>query len=94
MNNSSQFSHAFILLALKFPPFGEIPHARQTEAVKHVKHTLSCVTLGDPVDCSPPDSSDHGIFQVRILNRLPFPTQINTVYSLGEIVCRSSLKKT
>ena len=27
----------------------------------------SCPTLCDPVDCSPPDSSIHGIFQVRIL---------------------------
>ena len=27
----------------------------------------SCPTLGDPMDCSPPDSSIHGIFQARIL---------------------------
>ena len=27
----------------------------------------SCPTLWDPVDCSPPGSSVHGIFQVRIL---------------------------
>ena len=27
----------------------------------------SCLTLCDPVDCSPPDSSIHGIFQARIL---------------------------
>ena len=26
-----------------------------------------CPTLGDPVDCSPPGSSVHGIFQARIL---------------------------
>ena len=26
-----------------------------------------CLTLCDPMDCSPPDSSDHGIFQARIL---------------------------
>ena len=29
--------------------------------------TQSCPTLCDPVDCSPPDSSVHGIFQARIL---------------------------
>ena len=28
---------------------------------------LSCVWLSDPVDCSPPGSSVHGIFQARIL---------------------------
>ena len=29
--------------------------------------TQSCLTLCDPVDCSPPDSSVHGILQARIL---------------------------
>ena len=27
----------------------------------------SCPTLSDPVDCSPPGSSNHGIFQARVL---------------------------
>ena len=27
----------------------------------------SCLTLSDPVDCSPPGSSVHGIFQPRVL---------------------------
>ena len=27
----------------------------------------SCLTLCDPVDCSPPDSSIHGILKARIL---------------------------
>ena len=27
----------------------------------------SCPTLSDPMDCSPPDSSVHGIFQARVL---------------------------
>ena len=26
----------------------------------------SCLTLSDPVDCSPPGSSVHGIFQARV----------------------------
>ena len=34
----------------------------------------SCLTLCDPVDCSPPGSSVHGILQARILERLPFPS--------------------
>ena len=29
--------------------------------------TQSCLTLCDPMDCSPPGSSVHGIFQARIL---------------------------
>ena len=31
-------------------------------------HAQSCPTLCGPMDCSPPDSSAHGIFQTRILN--------------------------
>ena len=27
----------------------------------------SCLTLSNPMDCSPPGSSVHGIFQARIL---------------------------
>ena len=27
----------------------------------------SCSTLSDPMDCSPPGSSVHGIFQARVL---------------------------
>ena len=33
-----------------------------------------CLTLCDPMHCSPPGSSDHGIFQARILEWLPFPS--------------------
>ena len=31
--------------------------------------TQSCPTLSDPMDCSPPGSSAHGIFQARVLER-------------------------
>ena len=34
----------------------------------------SCPTLCDPMDCSLPASSVHGIFQARILEWLPFPS--------------------
>ena len=30
----------------------------------------SCLTLCDPMDCSPPGSSVHGILQTRILERV------------------------
>ena len=36
--------------------------------------TQSCLTLCDPMDCSLPGSSVHGIFQARILSGLPFPS--------------------
>ena len=29
--------------------------------------TQSCSTLSDPMDCSPPGSSIHGIFQAKVL---------------------------
>ena len=33
----------------------------------------SCLTLCDPMDCSPPGSSVHGISQARILERVAIP---------------------
>ena len=33
--------------------------------------TQSCLTLCNPVDCSPPGSSIHGIFQAGILEQIP-----------------------
>ena len=33
-----------------------------------------CLTLSDPMDCSPPGSSIHGIFQARVWIGLPFPS--------------------
>ena len=33
----------------------------------HAKLLYLCPTLCDPMDCSPPDSSVHGIFLARIL---------------------------
>ena len=33
-----------------------------------------CLTLCDPVDCSPPGSFVHEISQARILEWLPFPS--------------------
>ena len=35
--------------------------------VLHAKSLQSCPTLCDPMDCSPPGSSVHGIFQARTL---------------------------
>ena len=38
-----------------------------------VKVTQSCLTLCDPMDCSPPGSSVHGILRVRILEWVAIP---------------------
>ena len=35
--------------------------------------TQSCTTLCDPVDCSPPDSSIHGILQAIVLELVAIP---------------------
>ena len=35
--------------------------------------TLLCLILWDPTDCSPPDSSVHGILQERILEWVDIP---------------------
>ena len=34
----------------------------------------SCPTLSDPMDCNPPGSSIHGIFQARVLEWVPLPS--------------------
>ena len=52
---------------------------------------LSCVQLCDPMDCSQPGSSDHGISQAKVLEwvgssysrGLLFPTQGSTPHLLG-----------
>ena len=36
----------------------------------------SCPTLRDPMDCSLPGSSAHGIFQARVLEWVPLPSPI------------------
>ena len=39
----------------------------------HLVVSVSHVTLCNPMDCSPPGSSVHGILQARILEWLPCP---------------------
>ena len=40
----------------------------------HAKSLQSCLTLSNPVNCSPPGSSVHSIFQARILERFDIST--------------------
>ena len=37
-------------------------------------HAQSCLTLSDPMNCSPPGSSVHGILQARILEWVAIPS--------------------
>ena len=39
----------------------------------HAKSLQSCLTLCNPMDCSPPGSSVHGILQTRIRERVAMP---------------------
>ena len=43
-------------------------------AVLHAKWLQFCLTLHDPMDCSPPGSSAHGILQPRILEWVAVPS--------------------
>ena len=52
-----------------------------TSGLERVSHPVcvctvaqSCPTLCDPMDCSPPGFSVHGVLQIRILKCVPFPT--------------------
>ena len=53
----------------------------QCMKVKSESEVAQCLTLCDPIDCSPPGSSIHGIFQARVLewggnyskSRIPLP---------------------
>ena len=40
----------------------------------------SCLTLRDPMDCSLPGSSVHGIFQARVLEWVAMLLLLNTKY--------------
>ena len=44
----------------------------------------SCLTLSDPMDCSPPVSSVHGIFQARLLEwgAIAFSISVHIQYHL------------
>ena len=48
-------------------------------AAAAAKSLQSCPTLSDPMDCGPPGSSVHGIFQARLLEwvSLPSPTEFS-----------------
>ena len=42
----------------------------------------SCLTFSDPMDCSLPGSSVHGVFQARVRSGVPLPSPMihTTIY--------------
>ena len=44
-----------------------LAHERAPQTLVYVMRAQSCPTLWDPMDCSPPGSSVHGIIQAKIL---------------------------
>ena len=50
-------------------------HTRGLSTLQHVKSEIaqSYLTLSDPMDCSLPGSSLHGIFQARVLEWVVIP---------------------
>ena len=60
-----------LLTSLASPSSRELPH--ESSQPKIVLGTQSCWTLYDPIDCSLPGSSVHGILQARILEWIAIP---------------------
>ena len=63
-------------IVLPFPHY--LPNAvasQRDKALNNAAKSLqSCLTLCDPMDCSPPGSSVHGILQARILEWVAIPS--------------------
>ena len=55
--------------------------------------TQSCPTLRDPMDCSPPGSSVHGIFQARVLEWVPLPSLLNGLVAKKHAAINSPRRK-
>ena len=69
----SPFSEYSGLISFKIDWFDFL--AVQSESESESEVTRSCPTLCNPVDCSPPGSSVHGILQARILEWVPISLQ-------------------
>ena len=51
------------------------------------KSLQSCLTLSDPMDCSPPGSSVHGILQARVLEWVAMPSSRVINYNCQQCSC-------
>ena len=54
----------------------------------------SCPTLSNPMDCSPPSSSVHGIFQARVLEwgAIAFSDEEAYICIIESLCCRAEIK--
>ena len=65
--------HAFCFQFINLSPPPKRPFPLPVKKVKALV-TQSCLTLWDPMDCSPPGSSVHGILQEEYWSGLPSPS--------------------
>ena len=77
LNFSTVFTSLWVLISISL----HIPTVRIRDNVEQVpeiygmsaRSLQQCLTLCDPMDCSPPASSVHGILQARILEWVAMP---------------------
>ena len=53
----------------------------------------SCPTLSDPMDCSPPGSSAHGIFQARVLEWVAIAFSTNMLLEKSKEIAPEGMKR-
>ena len=61
------FISIYIFLGLPWWLSGKEPICQCRKVKSESEVSQSCPTLSDPMDCSPPGSSFHGIFRARVL---------------------------
>ena len=71
---SSEFQYYFISPLVSCHLFSNNLCTHSTLSAVVVVWSLNCVWLCDPMDCSPPGSSVHGILQARILEWVFMPS--------------------
>ena len=63
---------------------GEVSWATLAFVCVRSKSLLSCLTLCDPMNCSPPGSCVHGILQARILERIAISSSKGSSWPRGQ----------
>ena len=64
---------------------------QHSDSPLYAKLLQSCPTLWDPIDCSPPGSSVHGIFQARILEWVAL--SFSTIFLYFLLILRNCYRK-
>ena len=63
-----------------------IPWTEESGAAAAAKSLQLCPTLCDPMDCNPPGSSIHGVFQASVLESVAISFSISTLYILSKCI--------